>query len=201
MGGVVGLFFKNRVQQDIDDFKGMQVGLRPAGRTTGRTDQNGTPLDPLAASQLMSEKDAKIIDELTSSMSDHLHTIVSGEATWEGKLRTDASARIEGTVSGEIEAGETIFIAKGAQVHANVHARRVIIAGQLEGQVTCREQLVVERSGRLLGRVSTKTIVIAEGAIVQSQIQMVRGKEPAQAVAKEPRPRSDSVLSPLGEGK
>jgi cytoskeletal protein CcmA (bactofilin family) len=187
--GVGKLFLKNREKQHNDDVKGVQEGLRSAGATTGRPEPGATPIEAPTARQRTFPADARIVDstvgEFTGSASDVQHTIVSGEATWEGKLRTEASARIEGTISGEIEAGETIYIAKGAQVRANVHARRVIVAGELEGQVTCHDELVVEESGRLAGRVSTKTIVVAEGAVVQSQIQMLRGKEPVQAMGKE----------------
>jgi cytoskeletal protein CcmA (bactofilin family) len=170
---VLGVFFKNRVQQDIDSFKGMQEGLRRVGYVTDQFNQVGVTDDSATARESGLESEAKPVNELTSNGSEHAHTIVSGNASWEGNLKTETSARIEGTVRGEIEAGETIFIAKGAKVCANVHARRVIVAGELEGQVSCREQLVVEKSGRLAGSVSTKAIVIAEGAIVQSQIQML----------------------------
>ncbi len=199
------MFFKNRGQQDSDDFKGTQEGLRSAGSTTGRPDRWATPTDSSAVSLRPSQIDVRPIDssvgELAGMGGNQQHTIVSGEATWEGKLRTETSARIEGTISGEIEAGETVFIAKGAQVRANVHARRVIVAGELEGQVTCRDQLVVEQSGRLAGKVSTKTIVIAEGAVVQSQIKMLRGNEPARTRAKESGPRGETVPSLQGQDK
>lgn len=195
-------FKKNKMQQEIDSFKRMQNGLSAAS-LADRSEQRGTPMVLSAASVGASDAHDKVgepmVKEPTSGGSDHQHSIVSGEATWEGKLRTDASVRIEGTISGEIEAGETVFIAKGSHARANVQARRVIVAGELEGQITCREQLVVEQSGRLEGKVSTKTIVILEGAVVQSQIQMLRGDEPAQTAARESIPWGDIVPSPLGK--
>jgi cytoskeletal protein CcmA (bactofilin family) len=100
-------------------------------------------------------------------------SVVSANATWEGTLRTEGSIKVAGKLNGEIEAGETVFVAAGARVQANVRARRVIVGGELEGQITCHDQLVVERSGRLGGKVTTATLVIEEGAIVQSQIEML----------------------------
>jgi cytoskeletal protein CcmA (bactofilin family) len=196
----MAFFKKNRVQQDIDSFKTMQEGLGRASRK-GQPNQQEAPTNSSAANQHlqgMGESTGEpTVSELTSSASDHQHSIVSSEATWEGKLRTEASARIEGTISGEIEAGDTVFIAKSAHVQANVNARRVVVAGELEGQITCREQLVVEQTGRLKGKVSTKTIVIEEGAVVQSQIHMLRDKESMPASSKEPILAGDRVSSSM----
>lgn len=195
-------FKKNQMQKEIDSFKRMQDGLSPASRN-GRTDQRGGSTGASTAGPQLSGMSEGVgepyVAEFAGRAGDHLHSVVSGEATWEGKLRTEASVRIEGTISGEIEAGDTVFIAKGAHARANVHARLVIVAGELEGQINCREQLVVEKSGRLKGEVSTKTIVVQEGAVVQSKIQMLRGNEPAQAMAKESMSREDNASSPLGK--
>lgn len=76
-------------------------------------------------------------------------------------------------MSGSIEAGETVFVAVGACVRADVRARRVIVGGDLEGHITCQEQLVVEHSGRLGGKVNTTTLIVEEGAVVRSQIEML----------------------------
>lgn len=185
---VVQVFFKSRVQRDIEDFKAMQDAALRIAKPEESSDQQSVSTDDPSTGQHAPKLDDEAIDRiikgLTNGANEHQQSVVSADATWEGKLRTKGSARIDGEISGEVEAGETVLIARGARVRANIHARQVIIVGDMEGQITCREQLVVEQSGRLGGKVSTKTLVIQEGAIVHSQIQMLRDNELVQARAK-----------------
>ena len=190
-------FKKSRMERDIEDFKAMQE------RAAQRANATESSSHPDAEHPVPVSGDPAAHDPLRSPArgeDDQRQTVVGVDTTWEGKLKTDGSARIEGAVSGEVEAGETVFIERGANVRANVQARRVIVGGAIEGRIICREQLVVERSGRLAGEVKTKTLVIEEGAVVHSQIQMLRDDEPLRARGKNPSAALKQGAAILGAG-
>jgi hypothetical protein len=57
----------------------------------------------------------------------------------------------------------------------------------------------VENSGRLEGQVTTRALVIQEGAVVQSQIHMLFGHDSTHVIPKERVPYQVSLASPSGK--
>jgi cytoskeletal protein CcmA (bactofilin family) len=191
---VAKVFFKSRMERDIDRFKTMQdKGTHVAQRVERVETQDSSLASQVPAKPAEMTEDQALGGTAQAPANrevDSQQTVVGANTKLEGKVRTEGSAKIEGYVSGDIEAGETVFIHEGATVRANIHARRVIIGGDAEGHIDCREELVVERSGRLGGRVSTRSLVIEEGAIVHSQIEMVADGESPPAVVQQTEPSS-----------
>ncbi len=99
-------------------------------------------------------------------------TTVAVDTTWQGTLRSTADIRIEGTLTGEVETEQEVFIAPEATVDAIVRAARIIVAGQLNGQINCRERLEVRSSGRISGQIDAGAIVVHEGAFMGGQLRM-----------------------------
>jgi cytoskeletal protein CcmA (bactofilin family) len=103
-------------------------------------------------------------------------TLVSKGAKWEGKLSSEGDIRVEGALDGEIETDGTVFIAEPARVHGTIHARNVLIAGEVEGEIFCKERLEVLPGGTARGQINTSLVVIHEGAFVDSRFKMVRSE-------------------------
>lgn len=101
-------------------------------------------------------------------------SLVAASAIWEGKLRSDGDIRIEGVVRGEIETAETLVVAPNARVHGNVRARNVVLGGDVEGEITCDERLEILPGGSARGQVNSGTLVVHEGAYIDSRFQMRR---------------------------
>lgn len=89
-----------------------------------------------------------------------------------GKLVFEGTGRIEGRVDGEITAQDTLTIGDGATVNANITGSLVIIEGHVTGDVTARQRLELRASGRIQGNVSTPSLVVQEGAILNGQCSM-----------------------------
>ncbi len=106
-------------------------------------------------------------------------SLVAVEATWEGNLRSEGDIRIEGILRGEIETTGTLVIAPHARVHGTVRARNVMIGGDLEGEVNCEERLEILPGGSARGQINSGTLVVHEGAYIDSRFHMRR--EPSAA--------------------
>jgi cytoskeletal protein CcmA (bactofilin family) len=106
-------------------------------------------------------------------------SLVAAEATWEGKLRSDGDIRVEGTLRGEVETSATLIVAPRAQIHGTVRARSIMLAGDLEGDVTCEERLEILPGGSARGQINSGTLVVHEGAYLDSRFQMRREQPPA----------------------
>ncbi|HZQ35173.1 MAG TPA: polymer-forming cytoskeletal protein [Dehalococcoidia bacterium] len=101
-------------------------------------------------------------------------TLVAANAVWEGKLRSDGDVRVEGVVQGEIDTAATLVIAEAARVMGTIHARNVLIGGEVEGDVLCEERLEVLPGGSARGQINSGTLVVHEGAYIDSRFQMRR---------------------------
>jgi cytoskeletal protein CcmA (bactofilin family) len=89
-----------------------------------------------------------------------------------GKLVFEGPARIEGTVEGEIAAQDTLTIGESAIVNAQIAGSTVIIHGRVTGDVTARKRLEIRAPGRVLGNITSPSLVIHEGVVFEGQCTM-----------------------------
>lgn len=101
-------------------------------------------------------------------------TVISKDAVWEGKLTSSGDIRVEGRLQGEIETSGTLHVIASARVQGTVHARNVIIAGEIEGQLRCDGKLEIQPGGSARGEIDTGALVVHEGAFIESKFQMRR---------------------------
>jgi cytoskeletal protein CcmA (bactofilin family) len=102
-------------------------------------------------------------------------TLIAADAEWEGKLVAQGDVRVEGVLRGELETEGTLTVAPQAQVHGTIHARDIVIGGDVEGEVLCQERLEILPGGSARGQINSGTLVVHEGAYIDSRFQMRRG--------------------------
>ncbi|HCC38250.1 MAG TPA: hypothetical protein DEQ14_11955 [Treponema sp.] len=105
-------------------------------------------------------------------------TILSPDIDFSGTLRFEKPFLIRGTVSGEISASGLLVIDEQAVVNANINASRVIIRGQVKGDVTASEKVEVTITGKLTGDVTAPEIFMETGCVFNGRCAMTE-KSPA----------------------
>ena len=96
----------------------------------------------------------------------------------EGKLSFEGSVRIDGHIEGDISAQDTVIIGKNAEVTAQIHAANVIVEGRVNGDITARQRVELRAPAKLLGNLSTPSLIIHEGAVFEGSCTM--GEEARQ---------------------
>ncbi len=92
---------------------------------------------------------------------------VSGEINFEGTLR------IEGKVKGFIHGNTgTVSIGSSGSVKGDISADICIVDGLLEGDLTAMTRVEITRTGQVEGNVTTKELIIAEGAVLAGNLVM-----------------------------
>ena len=99
-------------------------------------------------------------------------SIISAGSTWQGSLTILSSVRIEGKLSGDVSAGDTVHIAQDAEVDADIHAAFVVIAGTFRGKLRCTERLELLPTSRVGGELITRLLMVHEGAILNGEVKM-----------------------------
>jgi cytoskeletal protein CcmA (bactofilin family) len=92
-----------------------------------------------------------------------------------GKIDFGAPARIEGEVEGEVT-GSEILIAQGATVKARVVVDRMIVAGNLSGEVIARERIELAATARVQCNIDTPKLILHEGAQFDGDCKMPRDR-------------------------
>ena len=103
-----------------------------------------------------------------------------------GKLSFTVPTRIEGKLKGEVRASDVLVIGPQAIVHATVQADKLVVLGEVRGQVTGAGRVEICAGGRLIGDVETKALVVQEGATFEGRSRM--GGAPAAEARPGPHP-------------
>jgi cytoskeletal protein CcmA (bactofilin family) len=110
-------------------------------------------------------------------MAENLSTIVGKDSVFTGDMEVKGTLRIDGRIKGRIICDETVSIGATGDVEADVDAKMVIVAGTVVGNIRTSEKIEMQAKAKVLGDVSTKNIVIEQGAIFHGSCQMKGVKE------------------------
>lgn len=110
-------------------------------------------------------------------MAENLSTIVGKDSVFNGDMEVKGTLRVDGKIKGRIICDETVSIGVTGEVEAEIDAKMVIIAGTVIGNIRTSEKIEMQAKAKVLGDVSTKNIVIEQGAIFHGSCQMKGVKE------------------------
>ena len=99
-------------------------------------------------------------------------SLVGAGTLIEGKIKTDGSIRVDGTLIGEIVAKASAAIGLTGTVEGGVMAKNVTIAGKVKGTVTATEKLTLEGKSITRGDIRASKLIVDEGATFDGQCAM-----------------------------
>jgi len=98
-------------------------------------------------------------------MADPTNTTVIGADTHiKGDMTFDSTARILGTFEGKISSKGELQVANGATCRATVDALKVLVDGEVDGNLTARERVELTAKAKMKGDLVSARLVVAEGA-------------------------------------
>lgn len=111
-------------------------------------------------------------------------SVISRTTVIRGNLRGEGSLRIDGKVGGHVEVSGDVTLGPDAEVDGNISGATLSIAGSVSGDLTGRDAVLVEASGRVVGDLRAPRIGIAEGALVRGSVQTEGAQAPQRAPAR-----------------
>jgi cytoskeletal protein CcmA (bactofilin family) len=116
-------------------------------------------------------------------------TIVGQGAKLEGTVVSAGSLRIDGQVKGQVNADGDVMLSPQSSVEADIRAQNVSVAGKFKGSIVVKGRAEINRGGRVDGNVTSKTLVVEEGAIFQGQsIMDQQTQQASQGGGQPPQP-------------
>lgn len=105
------------------------------------------------------------------------HTILGPESSFEGKLVFNGGqVRIDGNFKGEVRTESTLIVGESAKVDATINVGTIIVTGQVNGDITAKHSVGIERPGRVHGTIVTPELMIQKGVIFEGQCKMEQSK-------------------------
>lgn len=91
-------------------------------------------------------------------------TLLGPGTAFEGLLTFRGGARVDGELSGRVEADGTLVLGPTARVRARIEVDELILAGHLDGDVIARRRVAIGAGARLVGSVTTPLLRVEDGA-------------------------------------
>jgi cytoskeletal protein CcmA (bactofilin family) len=91
-----------------------------------------------------------------------------------GKLIFHEPVRIEGRFRGEVRSIELVVVSEDGMVEGKVYAPRLLVMGELHGDVVGCDRCVLGPRSRFFGNIETRNLSISEGAYVDGNVRMTR---------------------------
>ncbi len=119
-----------------------------------------------------------------------MNTLIGHGTVVEGTLNVSSSMRVDGKIVGQVTCSDSLLVGKTGVLEASVKVKNATIGGRIEGDIVASEVVILEGNSTVLGDVTTKKLIIEEGAVFNGTCHMsgdasksvkpvVRREEPA----------------------
>jgi cytoskeletal protein CcmA (bactofilin family) len=104
--------------------------------------------------------------EGAATKSDVIENVIGRSCTIRGDLTAEGAFRIDGTIDGSVESQASVVIGETGVVRGSVRGTDVVIAGTVQGDVSCPAGHVeILAKGRVEGDIQAKSMRIETGGI------------------------------------
>jgi len=117
------------------------------------------------------------------TMSARANTPTSGSAVIgpgieiSGDVTANSDLTISGTVNGSVvQSSHNVDISESALVTAQIRAKLIKVAGEVRGDITGSEKVLISKSGRVAGNIAAPRVQLEDGANFKGSIDMDPGE-------------------------
>jgi cytoskeletal protein CcmA (bactofilin family) len=100
--------------------------------------------------------------------------VIGDGARLRGLLTGSGDYRVSGRFEGDADIEGAVVLLSGAHWKGDIAADNIIISGEVDGNVTARNNLELTASARIHGDLVSPTIAIAEGALYQGRVRTAK---------------------------
>jgi cytoskeletal protein CcmA (bactofilin family) len=98
-------------------------------------------------------------------------SLIAADVTIEGKIEGGGSVRIAGKFKGDVNVQGDLTIEAGAKLIGSVRADKVVISGELEGNVLGASSIDLQETGVVIGDLKARALAVASGATMRGKAE------------------------------
>jgi cytoskeletal protein CcmA (bactofilin family) len=118
-------------------------------------------------------------------------SIIAAGTSFTGQITGKGDFVVYGQINGDCDVDGALTVAVGGLWKGTINATNILIAGQVDGDVNASARLEVTASARVTGRISAASIALAEGAIIDGNVNVTDPTEVVTFEEKRKRERDD----------
>lgn len=103
-------------------------------------------------------------------------TIIGEDTQVKGEIKSAGSFRLDGSLDGNALVEGEVYIGEKASVKGNVSGKKIVVAGQVNGNVSSAESVEIKKNGKIFGDISGNTLIVNEGASYKGRVTMGEAK-------------------------
>lgn len=107
--------------------------------------------------------------------SDGPATFIAATAHFRGSIKGTGAYIICGAIDGDCDIAGPVTLAREGRWKGELRADSIVIAGSVEGDVVAREKVEIADSARVTGSISGHSIAVAEGAVIEGDLNVTSG--------------------------
>ncbi|SRR5579883_120236 len=107
-------------------------------------------------------------------------SLIAPDIAIEGKIEGAGHVRIAGRFKGDVNVRGDLTIEPSAKVDGSVRAEKVIVAGELTGNIESASHVELQQSGALTGDLKAVTLTVAAGSRMRGHVEFGWGDGKAE---------------------
>ncbi len=111
-----------------------------------------------------------------SKDAEKLKSFLGARSEFQGELTAEGILRMDGTVTGKVQADQVI-LSETAVIKGDVVAKRIIVGGKVEGTLRAENLVEITPKGKVKGEIFTNKLLIMEGGEFNGRIEMKAGEQ------------------------
>ena len=117
---------------------------------------------------------APIVPPASEWTEEKVTTVIAEDLHIKGSLRFETSLMIKGSLEGEIISEGLLVVGPTAKINATIVTKRLISHGEITGDVTASEQVVLKEASTQTGNITTPYLIAERGSILNGSCMMKR---------------------------
>lgn len=99
-------------------------------------------------------------------------TLIGPGAVFDGNLTAPETVRVDGTVNGNCNCKGLLIVGVEGKINGDIMSQNVIISGKVDGDIVAHGKLELLSTGKLIGNITAKSLVIDEDACFEGRCTM-----------------------------
>lgn len=108
------------------------------------------------------------------SLKETINTIIGEGTTFNGDFDLNGPLRIDGILRGNIKSDSRIIVGTQGHVQTSLHARQVVVAGRIDGNIYASEGVHLMKTAVVNGDIFSANLVVDEGVEFEGRAKINR---------------------------
>jgi len=144
----------------------------PAAKPPGSPSDPVQPHKPADAVAVAEPVAQAAPSRAVSAQRDRKESLIAANLFIEGKIQGSGDVRVAGQFKGDVDVQGDLTIEVGARVTGAVRASKVVIAGELDGNVVSATRVELLATGIVNGDIKAGSLTVASGSRMRGQVDV-----------------------------